>query len=97
MNLKTDVNQNRVQKEGFTVTQLIMFSDCSYDGRSYTHGSVFTAADNCNLCRCSKGFVACTNSTGCGDQGIILHNANNAHEPNFIYNRLPLFNPSFSI
>ena len=42
-----------------------MFSDCTYDGHTQTHGSVFTAPDNCNLCGCTNGLVTCTNSSSC--------------------------------
>ena len=46
-----------------------MFSDCSYDMKTYKHGVVFTAADGCNLCTCNNGATTCANSTAC-DQGM---------------------------
>ena len=45
-----------------------MFSDCTYDMKTYKHGVVFTAADGCNLCTCNNGTAFCANSTAC-DQG----------------------------
>ena len=46
-----------------------MFSDCTYDMKTYKHGIVFTAADGCNLCTCYNGMATCANSTAC-DQGM---------------------------
>ena len=32
---------------------IFVFSDCMYDEHTYTHGSVFPAADHCNICMVS--------------------------------------------
>ena len=45
-----------------------MFSDCTYDMKTFKDGVVFTAADGCNLCMCNNGVATCANSTAC-DQG----------------------------
>ena len=50
-----------------------MFSDCTYDMKTYKHGAVFTAADGCNLCTCYNGAATCANSTAC-DQGMFTCN-----------------------
>ena len=44
----------------------VLISGCVYNGKSYTVGAIFLAADECNICTCKGGTVECTNSTGCG-------------------------------
>ena len=31
-----------------------MVSDCAYDGQTYAHDTIFTAADDCNICMFSN-------------------------------------------
>jgi hypothetical protein len=41
---------------------------CIYGGRAIESGTAFTAADGCNSCTCSDGFVACE-LAGCPPAG----------------------------
>ena len=54
--------------------------ECSHKNVTYAHGESFV--DDCNMCVCNHGLVACTNNT-CNEGLIIAHLSRDARKPVF--------------
>jgi hypothetical protein len=57
----TDLNIIYLNEEGLEQKAVL----CSYENNLYSHGDVYTANDNCNICKCVSGVSKCTNDRVC--------------------------------